>query len=157
MDTRHTLISNSIPGRRNFLIATAVGLLTMILPWFTGYRVSYFYGNVDDSLNGLQVGAWIPFLISLALPIVFIATNHKTPKFLKIISMLVIISVIVTEAYQALTANNITNGVMFLKAGGVGQWTFIVAQVVCLFAVNRFPHSQGAAVKTNPPPLPPSP
>ena len=79
------------------------------------------------------------------------------PRWLKIIALLVTLSVIVSEAKEAIMEGSLSNGGYSLEAGGIGQWIFILAQIACFVAILRFPHSPGAVVKTNPPPLPPSP
>lgn len=149
--------SNNFSARQTFFIGTAVSLLSMILPWLTGYRVSYLAGTVDTSLNGFQCGAWVPFLISLALPVGFFVTKSSMPRWLKIIALFVTLSVIVSEANQAVREGSVVAEPHFLEAGGIGQWFFILAQIACFMGILRFPHSPGAVVKTNPPPLPPSP
>ncbi|MEO8615222.1 MAG: hypothetical protein ABI600_08790 [Luteolibacter sp.] len=129
---------DSVTGRRTFLIGTLVSTASLFLPWFTGITLGFF-GNSNESLNGFQVAGWIPFLMAALLPCGFLATRQAIPRWARLLALLLVAFVIVTEAIEAMLQHPKSIGLTILQAGGLGQWLFIFSQVICFFAIVRFP------------------
>ena len=133
-----SLTPDAVSGRRTYLIGTAVGAISLFLPWFNGLTLGFF-GNTAESLSGFQVGGWVPLMVTTILPFGYLITKESIPKWAKTIALLLCAYALTTETAQALRSTPVSVGLTILRTGGLGQWLFIAAQAICFVAILRFP------------------
>lgn len=153
-----SLTADAVSGRRMFLIGSTLGVLSLFLPWYVGQSIIPVFFDMPNfegaSVNGFATGGWIKWAITAVIPSAFLITRQAMPIWAKTLALPLYLAVVILEIFLILGGQMFSSGLSYFQAGGIGQWLFIVTQIVCLIAMLRLPLRKREGMQIAPPPLP---
>ena len=166
MPLNFSLQSDSVTGRRTFLIATAVSAISLLFQWYSGDHARHILFQepfvTNYTISGLRAGGWITLLITAAVPMAYLIIKQGIPSQARKLSIGIISIVIVLILYGAWAGENqiLINGALksdssvlmngdtidVTRQSGVARYLFVAAQIACCLAIARFPKQDPAII-----------